>query len=177
MQGTAPAGSAAVNLIQPAKLKAPAITNLQRLGFGDFPLYQGIAVLRIVFAAVGFVGGDANIVQGILLLFQPVDLFGNQVRLELASTPAHGHSRPAVARQRLAHSNTAFYGPFLLLGNIKHQPLKAVGMPQGGNVDAAFPVEMFVQLGDMGLHLRKFHGGIRIEYAVNGHFLFNHQQQ
>lgn len=67
LQRAAPAGGAAVNLVQPAKIKAPAITNLQRLGFGDFPLYQGIAVLRIVFTAVGFIGGDANMVQGIPL--------------------------------------------------------------------------------------------------------------
>ena len=99
------------------------------------------------------------------------------MRLELASTPAHGHSRPAVARQRLAHSNTAFNGPFLLLWNIKHHPFKAMGVSQGDDMDAAFPIEKIVQFGDMGLHLRKFHARIRIENAVNGHFLFHHQQK
>jgi len=77
----------------------------------------------------------------------------------------------------LAHSNTAFNGPFLLLWNIKHHPFKAMGVAQGGDVDAALPVEQIIQLGDMGLHLRKLHTRIRIEYAVNGHFLFDHQQQ
>ena len=166
-----------INLIQSPEVKAPVVANLQRLGLGDPPLHQRIAVLRIVLAPMGFISSNADMVQSVFLLFKPVDLFGNQVRLELASTPAHFHSRPAIAGQRLAHSDTAFNGPLLLLGNIKHQPLKTMGMPQGGDMDAALPVEKIIQLGNMGLHLRKFHGRIRIEYAVNGHILFNHQQQ
>ena len=50
-------------------------------------------------------------------------------------------------------------------------------MPQGGNMDAALPVEQIVQLGDVGLHLRELHAGICVEYAVNGYILLDHQQQ
>jgi len=64
-----------------------------------------------------------------------------------------------------------------LLGNIEHQPLKAVGMPQGGDVDAALLIKKIVQFGDMGLHLRELHAGVRVEYAVNGQALLDHQQQ
>jgi hypothetical protein len=75
LQRAAPAGGPAVNLIQPAKIKAPAITNLQRLGFGNLPLYQGITVLRIIFTAVGLISGDANMVQGIPLFFKLIYRF------------------------------------------------------------------------------------------------------
>jgi len=47
-------------------------------------------------------------------------------------------------------------------------------MPQGGDVDAALPKKKIVQLGNMGLHLRELHAGIRIEHAVDRQALFNH---
>ena len=43
-------------------------------------------------------------------------------------------------------------------------------------MDAALPKEKAVQLGDVGLHFGKVHRGIRIEYAVDGQALFDHQQ-
>ena len=43
-------GGAAVYLIQPAPIVAPVIADLQRLGLGDSPFHQWIAVMRIVFA-------------------------------------------------------------------------------------------------------------------------------
>ena len=133
--------------------------------------------MRIVFAAVGFIGGDADMVQGVLLFFQPVGLLGNQMGFKLAGTPAHPHPRPTIASRRLTHSNTALYGPLLLLGNIEHEPFKTVGMPQGGNVQSSLPKKKIIQLGDMGLHLRELHASVRIEYAVDRQTLFDHQNQ
>ncbi len=130
----------------------------------------------IRFAAMCFIGGDADMVQGIFLLFKPVDFFCDEMGFQLSGTPAHFHSRPAIASQRLTHSNTALYGPLLLLGNIEHQPLKAVGMPQGGNMQSPLLIKKSVQLGNMGLHLRELHAGVRVEYAVNGQALLDHQQ-
>ena len=69
--------------------------------------------------------------------------------------------------------------PFLCTNHraLKHQPLKTVGMAQGGDVDAPFPKQQIVQLGDVGLHLRELHTCVGVEYAVDGHIFFQHQQQ
>ena len=72
LEGTAPAGAAVVYPIQTAPIKAPVIADLQGFGFGDTPIHQGILV---VLDALRLVGGDANIVQGVPLFFQPVHLF------------------------------------------------------------------------------------------------------
>ena len=133
--------------------------------------------MRIVFAAVGFIGGNADMVQGILLFFQPVDLFCDKVGFELAGTPAHPHPGPTIASRRLTHSNTALYGPLLLLGNIEHEPFKTVGMPQGGNVQSSLPKKKSIQLCQMLHHLRELHARIGVEYAVDGQALFDHQNQ
>ena len=63
LEGTAPAGGTAVNLIQSPEIKSSIIANLQRLGFGDPPLYQGIAILRIVLTAVGLISSNADMVH------------------------------------------------------------------------------------------------------------------
>lgn len=34
-----------------------------------------------------------------------------------------------------------------------------------------------VQLGDVRLHLRELHAGVGVENAVDGHILFQHQQE
>ena len=150
---------------------------MQGLGLGDAPFHQGITVLRVGLAPMGLIGGDANVVQGIFSLFEPVDFFRYEVGFKLPSTPAHLHSRPAVAGQGLVHGDTALNGPLLLLGDIEHQPLKAMGMAQGSDVDASLPVEQIVQLGDVGFHLRKLHPRVGVEYAVDGHILLQHQKQ
>ena len=133
--------------------------------------------MRINFAAVSFVSGDADMMQPVLFAFEPINLFIHKMGFELSGTPTYFHPRPTVAGQRLAHSDTALYGPLLLLGNVIHQPFKAMGVPQSGDMDAALPVEKIIQPCDMGLHLRKFHGRIGVENTINGHTLFNHQQE
>ena len=133
--------------------------------------------MRIVFAAVGFIGGDTDMVQDIFLLIQPVILSGDKMGFELSSTPAHPHPRPAIASRLLALGNTPLYGPFLLQGNMEHEPFKTAGMPQGGNVQSSLPKKKIIQFGDMGLHLRELHASVRIEYAVDGQALFDHQNQ
>ena len=52
-----------------------------------------------------------------------------------------------------------------------------MGMPQGGDVDAAFLVKKIIQLGNMSLHLRELHASVGVEYAVDGQALLDHQQQ
>ena len=86
-----------IDFIQPAPVKSPAIADLESLSLGDTPLNQGIAVMGIIFASLCFVSGDSNIVKALLLFLEPVDLFPNQVGLELSSTPAYSHARPTVA--------------------------------------------------------------------------------
>ena len=133
--------------------------------------------MRIVFAAVGFIGGDADMVQGVLLFFQPVGLLGNQMGFKLAGTPANFDPRPAVAIGRYAQPGAAFQTARLLLRFLEHHPLKAVRVAQSGDVDAALLKKKIIQLGDMGLHLRELHASVRIEYAVDGQALFDHQNQ
>ena len=36
-------------------------------------------MVRVVLTSVGFICGNADIVQGVLFFLQPVDLFGDQV--------------------------------------------------------------------------------------------------
>ena len=166
-----------INLVQPTKIKSPVVANLQRLGFSDPPLYQGIAMGSVVLAPLCLISGNANIVQGVLLPFEPVDLFPNQAGFQFSGTPAQLCTRPTVALGWYPHPGAALQTIGALLRLVEHQPLKTMGMAQSDDMDAAFPIEKIVQFGDMGLHLRKFHARIRIENAVNGHFLFHHQQK
>ncbi len=68
-----------IDFIQPAPVKTPVIADLQGLGLGDAPFHQGITVLRVGLAPMGLIGGDANVVQGIFSLFEPVDFFRYEV--------------------------------------------------------------------------------------------------
>ena len=166
-----------IDLIQPAPVKPPVIADLQGLGLGDSPLHQGIAVVRVILAPMGFVGGNPDMVERVLLLLEPVDFLGHQVELELAGTPAYPHGRPAVAGQGLAFGNPSVYGPLLPHGGVEHQPLETVGMAQGGDVDASLPEQKIVQLGNVGLHLGELHACVGVEDAVDGHILLQHQQK
>lgn len=42
LKGTAPAGRPVINTVQPAKVKAPVIANLQGLGLRDPPFHKGV---------------------------------------------------------------------------------------------------------------------------------------
>jgi len=64
-------------------------------------------VVRVILAPFGFIGGNADVVQGVLFFFQPVDLFGDQVGFKLAGTPANLNPRPAIAGCRLSLGGTA----------------------------------------------------------------------
>lgn len=85
-----------VDFIQSAPIKAAIIADLKGLGLGDPPLHQRITVMGVILAAVRFIGGDADVVKDVLLLFRPVGLFGDQVGFELAGTPS-GNSMPVSA--------------------------------------------------------------------------------
>ena len=71
-----------IDFIQTAKIKAPVITDLESLCLGDPPIYQ-----RILFtpAPLGFVRSDSDILQGIAMLFDTVDLFCQQMGLDRKS--------------------------------------------------------------------------------------------
>lgn len=45
-------------------------------------------------------------------------------------------------------------------GGLKHHPFKALWVAQGGDVQAALPVQVVVQLLQMNVHFRKLHAGI-----------------
>ena len=70
-----------IDFIQPAPVKTPVIADLEGLGLGDAPFHQGITVLRAGLSPMSLVSGNANVVQGVLLLFEPVDLLGDKVGL------------------------------------------------------------------------------------------------
>ena len=72
-----------IYLVQPTPVKAPVIADLEGLGLGDAPFHQGIAVLRVILAPMGLIGGDPDVMQGILLLFEPVDFLRDQMSFEL----------------------------------------------------------------------------------------------
>ena len=151
-----------INLIQPTPVEAPAIADLQCLGLGDPPFHQGVAVLRVVLAPMGFIGGDADIMQSVPFSLEPVDFLPDDVCFEFSGTPAHRHSRPAVAVGRDAPVRPFFKAARLLFWLIKHQPLKAVGMAQSGDVDAPLLEQEGVQLGHVVLHLGELHAGVSV---------------
>ena len=66
LERAAPAGCPMVDPIQAAEIKATGIAILQRLGFRDAPFHQRIL---LIFAALGFIGGNPRIVQGVILPF------------------------------------------------------------------------------------------------------------
>ena len=163
-----------VNLIQPAEVKATVIAGLERLCLRNAPLHKGIP---LVLAAPRFIGGDADIVDRAQLAFKPVDLLGDEVRFELPGTPADADTRPAVAIGRDAQLCPVFQTAGLLLGFVEHQVFKALGMPQRGDMDAAFPEKMLVQFGEVFIHFRELHAGVCRQHHVDGHIPFDHQKQ
>ena len=42
-------------------------------------------------------------------------------------------------------------------------------MPQRGDMDAALPEKMLVQLGEVFIHLRELHAGVCRQHHVDGH--------
>lgn len=70
-----------------------------------------------------------------LSVLELVDRLPDEMGFELADAPAHLHARPAVAVGRDAQPRPIFQAAGLLFRVIEHQPLKAVGMAQGGNMD------------------------------------------
>ena len=64
-----------------------------------------------------------------------------------------------------------------MFGLVEHHVLKPFGVPQRGDVDAAFPEKMLIQFLQMLIEFRKLHARIRKKYGVNRHILFDHAQQ
>ena len=98
LEWAAPAGGTAVNLIKAAEIKAPVIADLQGLRLRDAPFDERIPLVRILFAAYRFICGDADVMERVLLPFEPVDLLIHKMGLELAGTPAHPDTRPAISK-------------------------------------------------------------------------------
>ena len=70
-----------------------------------------------------------------------------------------------------------FFEDHLVYEDGKWKKFKALGMTQGGDVDAALPVEQAVQLLHMLIHLRELHTSVGGQHHVNGHIPFDHQQK
>ena len=106
-----------------------------------------------------------------------VDLFLNEVRLELPRTPAHTDSRPSVPVERYARRLAAGNGfqPFLWL--VEHEPFKALGVSQDSEVDAALLIQNLFHLVPMPVHFWKFHACVCCDYAVNRHTGLQHEQE
>ena len=152
-----------VNLVQTAEVKTTVIAGLQRLGLGDAPVYKGVL---LVFTAPCFIGGDTDIMQSAQLAFEPVDLLADQVGFELPGTPAHPDSRPAVTIGRNTQPCPVLQTLGLLLRFVEHEVFKALGVAQGGDMQAPLPVQVVIQLGKMGIHLRELHAGISRQHGI-----------
>ena len=163
-----------INLIEAVPVKAPVIADFQCLGLGDAPFHKGI---NLILNAGRFVCRDANIVQGVLFLFQPVDLFGDQMGLELAGTPAHTNTRPAVPIGRYTQLRPVFKCFRFFFRLVEHKPFKTLGVAQDRQVDAPFLIQYLVDLIPMAVHFGKFHACVRRENAVNGHPGLQHKQE
>ena len=84
--------------------------------------------MLVVFTAFGFIGGNTDIVECAGGMLEVVDLFADKVRFELAGTPAHPDSRPAVSKTGDAEALPVFNTGFLLFWLVEHQPFKPLGM-------------------------------------------------
>ena len=78
LKGTAPTGTAVIELVEAVPVKASVITDPQCLFFCDFPIDQGILH---IFHALLFVCGNADIVQGMMFLLDLIDFLFDQVCL------------------------------------------------------------------------------------------------
>ena len=163
-----------VNLIQIADAKPTGVAMLQGFTFRDAPFHQRIL---IAFASLGFVGGNADIVQRVLFCFELIDFFCNQVSFELSCTPSDADAGPTVSAQRYTHLLTVGNTGCLLLGFFKHEVFKALGMAKDGDGQPALALQVLFQLLQMSVHFRKFHTCICEKHNINGHLLFNHHQQ
>ena len=63
LEGTAPAGTAVIDLIETAPVISPVVTDLERLFFGDAPVYKRVSVML---DTLRLVCGDANIVERVI---------------------------------------------------------------------------------------------------------------
>lgn len=96
LKGTAPARTSVIDAVQTAEVKAAVIAALQGFRFGDAPFHQGITISILVLAPLRFVSGDTDEMLRLLFIFQPVDFLRQQVGFQLAGTPAHPDTGPAV---------------------------------------------------------------------------------
>ena len=131
-----------IDLIQTAPIEAAVIADFQRFLFGDAPFCKRII---FVFDSPGLIGGNANIVLRVVFALESVDLLVYKVRFELSGTPAHTDTRPAVSVQRDAHLLPELNCSRLLLRLLKHEPFKALRMPQHCHVNTAFMEKMLIQ--------------------------------
>ena len=163
-----------IDLIKAAPIIPAVIAYFQCLHLCNAPVYQWVL---LVFDALRLICRDTDIMERLILALEPVDLFVDEVRFELTSTPSDFNTGPAVAVERNAQLFPIFNGGRLLLFLLEHQVFKAFGMAERCQVNTALTIEMLVQFCQMFVHLRKLHAGIRCQHHVDGHPPVQHEQQ
>ena len=126
---------------------------VEAIGLGHAPLHQWIVQ---VFAAVGFICRNTDILNQTVLFLQFPQVFGDDMGLEAAGTPSAGVGRPAQAPVR--HQRGIAFG--LVFVKIL---LEGIGRFQPGDGPANIPFQLF----QMVVHLWEFKVGVAEQDLVH----------